>query len=75
MFIEFYDDDNKDDEFLGRAKIQTSLVAMRGHIGEKVLFAEMKRELTFSFSESHWVNLVDADQGSVQVRRFFLRKC
>ena len=34
LFIEFYDDDNKDDEFLGRAKIQTSLVAMRGHIGK-----------------------------------------
>jgi len=49
LFIEFYDDDNKDDEFLGRAKIQTSLVAMRGHI------------------ESYWVNLVDTDQGSVQV--------
>ena len=37
LFIEFYDDDNKDDEFLGRAKIQTSLVAMRGHIGKKVV--------------------------------------
>ena len=38
LFIEFYDDDNKDDEFLGRAKIQTSLVAMRGHIGKLIFF-------------------------------------
>ena len=51
MFIEFYDDDNKDDEFLGRAKIQTSLVAMRGHIGEKVLFWEKKMEMTYFLRE------------------------
>jgi len=32
LLLEFYDDDNKDDEFLGRAKIQTSVVAERGFI-------------------------------------------
>ena len=32
LALEFYDDDNKDDEFLGRAKIHTSVVADRGHI-------------------------------------------
>ena len=33
LLLEFYDDDDrKDDEFMGRAKIQTSVVAERGHI-------------------------------------------
>ena len=33
LLMEFYDDDSrKDDEFMGRAKIQTNLVAERGHI-------------------------------------------
>jgi len=33
LLLEFYDDDDrKDDEFMGRAKIQTSVVAERGHV-------------------------------------------
>ena len=33
LLLEFYDDDDRrDDEFMGRAKIQTSVVAERGHI-------------------------------------------
>jgi len=33
LLIEFYDDDDRqDDEFLGRAKVQTSVVATRGYI-------------------------------------------
>ena len=33
LLLEFYDDDDrKDDEFLGRAKVQTSVVAQRGVI-------------------------------------------
>ena len=33
LLMEFYDDDSrKGDEFLGRAKIQTNIVAQRGHI-------------------------------------------
>lgn len=54
--IEFYDDDDrKDDEFLGRAKIQTSLVAQRGHIeGYWVDLVESDKDS-------------DKEQGSVQV--------
>ena len=38
LLMEFYDDDSrKDDEFMGRAKIQTNLVAQRGHIEVSVL--------------------------------------
>ena len=37
LLMEFYDDDSrKDDEFMGRAKIQTNLVAERGHIEVRV---------------------------------------
>ena len=69
----------QDDEFMGRAKIQTSVVAQRGHIEVGSHLENLSRILgrnTYIYlcSQSRWVDLKDVwvrgvrqDQGKVQV--------
>ena len=65
LLLEFYDDDDrKDDEFMGRAKIQTSVVAERGHIEVSVTSIRM---MSLTTDQGRWIELRDTEQGKVMV--------